>query len=180
MSGKKIVRNALAALTIGTSLLAHASTPEPIRHSVTIKASQADVWQRWTTDDGLRTFFSRASNIDLQVGGDYEILFFPDNPPGERGAEGTKIMALEPPYRLAFDWSAPPAWPEQRVQRTMVEIRLVASGADTVVILTHAGWGDGKQWQEVRDYFDVAWVRILARLNDSFEAGPVNWFLSGN
>lgn len=73
MSGKKIVRNALAALTIGTSLLAHASTPEPIRHSVTIKASQADVWQRWTTDDGLRTFFSRASNIDLQVGGDYFI-----------------------------------------------------------------------------------------------------------
>ena len=120
-------------------------------------------------------FFARAVNLDLRVGGDFEILFFPDEERGRRGAEGTRFMAIEPPHRLAFDWDAPPRWPVQRSQRTMVEIRLSEVPGGTRVALHHHGWGDGPQWQEVRDYFDRAWPKVLARLVYSFEVGPIDW-----
>ena len=150
-------------------------TPLPVEHTVVVPAPIEAVWSRWTSEDGLIQFFARGVNLDLRVGGDYVILFFPDNPPGMRGAEGTHLMAVEPPHRLAFDWDAPPKWPRQRGQRTMVEVRLVASGEGTIVTLRHVGWGDGKGWAEVRNYLDGGWQKVLARLKYSFEVGPVNW-----
>lgn len=150
-------------------------TPAPIVHTIEVPAPIESVWGRWTTEDGLVTFFARAVNVDLRVGGNYEIFFAPGNPPGTRGAEGTHLMALEPPRRLAFEWDAPPAWPEQRGQHTMVEVRLKSIDEGTRVELRHAGWGDGPRWGEVRAYFDVAWQKILKRLRYSFEVGPVDW-----
>ncbi|MDX1570853.1 MAG: SRPBCC domain-containing protein [Xanthomonadales bacterium] len=151
------------------------STPDVIEHHVVVPASLEAVWSRWTTAEGLTRFFARSVNLDLRVGGDFEILFFPENEPGLRGAEGTRLMAVEAPRRLAFDWDAPPQWPHQRGQRTMVEVRLAPSEGGTRISLRHHGWGDGPQWQEVRDYFDRAWQKVLARLVYSFEVGPVNW-----
>lgn len=150
-------------------------TPAPIEQSLVIPAPVDAVWARWTTESGLVQFFARAVNLRLEVGGEFEMFFFPDNPPGLRGAEGTRIMALEPPRRLAFDWDAPPPWPEQRSQRTMVEVRLVAVPEGTRVTLRHVGWGDGPEWQAVRDYFDPAWLKILKRLRYSFVTGPIDW-----
>ena len=129
---------ALGILALGMNLMAEAATPQWIEHTAIVPADQEAVWQRWTTSAGLTTFFSRASNVELKVGGDYEIFFFPDNPPGSRGAEGTRVMAIEAPHRLAFDWDAPPKWPAQRGQRTMVEVRLLAIGDTTkAVSYTH-------------------------------------------
>jgi uncharacterized protein YndB with AHSA1/START domain len=162
-----------AVAMLGVSAIS--DTPPVIEHSIVVAAPLEEVWSRWTTEDGLTRFFARAVNLDLRVGGNYEILFFPENAPGSRGAEGTRLMALEPPNRLAFDWDAPPNWPEQRGQRTMVEIRLVAGSEGTVVSLRHAGWGDGPDWHAVRDYFDPAWEKILRRLQYSFEVGPIDW-----
>jgi uncharacterized protein YndB with AHSA1/START domain len=152
-----------------------ADTPPPVEQVVVIPAPLESVWERWTTDTGLTMFFARAVNVELRVGGAYEILFFPDNPPGSRGAEGLRLMALEPPHRLAFDWDAPPTWPAQRGQRTMVEVRLATHGDGTTVTLRHSGWGDSEEWAEVRSYFDGAWEKVLARLKYSYEVGPVDW-----
>lgn len=163
----------LLAATLAT--LGPEDTPAPIEHSIDVPADVESVWSRWTTDDGLTRFFARAVNVDLQVGGDYEIFFFPDNPPGTRGAEGTRLMAVEPPRRLAFEWDAPLAWPHQRGQRTMVEIRLKPVQGGTRVSLRHTGWGDGPEWGEVRDYFDPAWAKILRRLEYSFTVGSIDW-----
>jgi len=169
--------NPLALLITAVALQPSSENPTPatIRHSVLVPAPIDAVWSRWTTADGLTRFFARSVNLELEVGGDFEILFFPDNPPGLRGAEGTRLMAIEPPRRLAFDWDAPPAWPEQRGQRTMVEIRFSPEGDRTRVELRHQGWGDGPDWQSVRDYFDPAWAKILGRLKYSFEVGPIDW-----
>ena len=45
-----------------------------------IGASLPEVWRAWTTDEGAQAFFAQATNIDLAIGGAYEILFQPDEP----------------------------------------------------------------------------------------------------
>ncbi len=151
-------------------------TYRSIDKEAVIDASLDAVWSAWTTDSGIKTFFGRDGNVELRPDGHYEIFFFPDNEPGMRGAEGTRILIVEPKKRLVFTWDAPPKWPDIRSQRTVVEVRLCAEGPDsTRVQLHHTGWGNGDDWAEVYDYFDAAWGVILRRLQYSFEHGPVDW-----
>lgn len=148
-----------------------------IRGEVIVKGDLQTVWRAWTTTEGIESFFAPACNIDLRVGGAYEIFFNPDGKPGERGAEGMRIMAIQTEKMLAFDWSAPPSLPEVRDQRTHVVVRFNSvSENETRVTLFHDGWGEGGQWDQAFDYFVAAWNRVvLPRLAYRFEHGPVDW-----
>ena len=148
-----------------------------IECDVTVPAPIADVWQAWTTAEGLISFFAPAANIETKPGGAYEILFNPEAAEGNRGAEGMRFLALQEPVFLSFTWNAPPHLPEVRGQRTHVEVRLEERGANqTRVRLSHGGWGTGGQWEEAFAYFSRAWEKVvLPRLVHRFAQGPVDW-----
>jgi uncharacterized protein YndB with AHSA1/START domain len=148
-----------------------------LRTELTVDAPIDDVWRAWTTEEGVRTFFAPAGRIEPRVDGAYDIYFFPERPAGQRGAEGMRILAFEPPRRLVFTWNAPPDIPAVRAQRTTVEIALEPAGpARTKLRFTHAGWGEGPDWDKAYGYFDQAWnAVVLPRLVHRFARGPVDW-----
>ncbi len=148
-----------------------------IREEVLIEADVDAVWQAWTTEEGITSFFAPACNIELRVDGPYEILFDPDAEPGYRGAEGARILAIQLKKMLAFTWNAPPHLSAVRGQWTHVVIGLHQLGpSQTRVTLFHDGWGDGGQWDQAFRYFQRAWVEaVLPRLRYRFQVGPVNW-----
>jgi uncharacterized protein YndB with AHSA1/START domain len=148
-----------------------------IREEVIVDATVDEVWDAWTTEAGIQSFFAPACNVELRVDGPYEILFNPDAPTGERGAEGMRILAFQPKTMLAFTWNAPPHLSQVRGQLTHVLIRLQrCEEGRTRVTLTHSGWGEGGQWDEAFAYFEEAWGRIvLPRLRYRFSVGPVDW-----
>ena len=148
-----------------------------IRQAVSVEAPMEDVWEAWTTEQGVRSFFAPASRIDLCVGGAYEILFDPAAPKGERGAEGTELLALQPPRMLAFTWNAPPHLTDVRPQFTHVQVWIQDQATDkTLVTLIHSGWGVGGQWDEAYAYFERAWGEVvLPRLVRRFAQGPIDW-----
>ncbi|MFC1572492.1 SRPBCC domain-containing protein [Candidatus Eisenbacteria bacterium] len=141
-----------------------------------IEASLDDVWEAWTTDEGATTFFAPQANIDLKIGGSYEILFNPDAPEGERGAEGLKILSFLPHEMLSFEWNAPPQFPEIRKEKTWVVVQMDPVGEDkTLVGITHLGWCPGDDWEQVYQYFVRAWDIVLGRLEHRFASGPIDW-----
>jgi uncharacterized protein YndB with AHSA1/START domain len=148
-----------------------------LRFEVTVPADRAAVWQAWTTEAGVTTFFAPEAWIDLRVGGAYEMYFNPDEPDGKRGGEGLYILAIQPEKMLSFTWNAPVYLPEVRDQHTVVTLRFyeLADGR-TRIILHHSGWGEGGQWDEAYRYFANAWGElVLPRLKQRFESGPVSW-----
>lgn len=150
--------------------------PEPVVLGVTVPAPPAEVWKALTTSAGARTFFAEDALVEPVIGGRYEIYFSSAAPPGLKGSEGARILALEPMKRLAFSWNAPASFGFLRSQLTMVEIELSPlAAAGSSVTLTHSGWGRGADWQRVRDYFASAWPMVLGRLRHRFEHGPVDW-----
>lgn len=153
------------------------ATDPVIRREVTVAASVDRVWEAWTTEEGIRSFFAPACHVELEVGGLYEVFFDPDAEPGRRGAEGTRLMALQAPTMLAFTWNAPPHLPSVRRQDTHVVIRLVPIGdRETRVTLTHDGWGEGGEWEQALEYFGRAWGDVvLPRLQHRFAVGPIDW-----
>lgn len=147
-----------------------------LNKEIVVAASQEAVWQAWTTREGITSFFAPDAVIEPRVGGAFHIHIDPGAAPGNKGADDTRFLALQPPRMLSFDWNAPPSLPQARAQRTFVVVRLTAIDANnTRVTLHHTGWGDGGEWDRAYSYFDRAWPNVLGSLKKRFDSGPVDW-----
>jgi len=129
-----------------------------ISAEVIVNAPVSEVWNAWTTEEGVKSFLAPAAHVDARVDGPFEILFDPSKPAGEQGSEGMRFLAIQPMKMIAFTWNAPPHLPEIRKQRTHVTVRFErVDETHTRVNLTHVGWGSGGQWDEAFVYFQKAW-----------------------
>jgi uncharacterized protein YndB with AHSA1/START domain len=147
-----------------------------IEGEIIVEADLNDVWDAWTTEAGITSFFAPACKIDIRPDGAYEIYFDPKAPVGEWGGEGLRILSIQPGKMLSFTWNAPPSLPEVRGQRTHVIIRFYELDDKVRVTLHHDGWGSGGEWDKAYEYFQRAWNQVvLPRLKYRFERGPVDW-----
>jgi uncharacterized protein YndB with AHSA1/START domain len=153
------------------------SNPDRVlEKQATVEATIPRMWDAWTTEEGIKSFFSPACNVELKVDGPFEILFDPGAEPGSRGAEGCRILAFQPEKMLAFTWNAPPHLAEVRKQWTHVVVRFKEAGlGSTSVTIRHDGWGEGGEWDQAFEYFDRAWEVVLRWLGYRFERGPIDW-----
>lgn len=138
--------------------------------SKVLKASPKQLWDKWTTHEGLLTFFGADNKIELIPGGAFEIYFLMDNEYGLRGSETCKVLSFLPEQMLSFSWNAPPNIPEIRnhPHSTWVVVTFEAiSENESKVKLTHLGWLDGDDWNKTYEYFDQAWGFVLDNLEKS-------------
>lgn len=165
------------ALLVALSLAPAAQAAErAIDKDVLVPASVDQVWDAWTTREGITSFFAPDARIEARVGGAFQIYFDPGGEPGMKGADEMRILALQPKRMLSFDWNAPPHLGEARQQRTFVIVRLVpVDEKSTKVTLHHVGWGDGGEWDKAHAYFDRAWGFVLGNLKTRYEKGPIDW-----
>lgn len=157
-----------------------AQNPEEklIEFEFMVNASPQEVYNAWTTIEGIQTFFAPDGKIDLKMFGDYHIYFFPDAPEGSRGAEDEKVISFEQNKMFSFTWGFPPMLPELRAnQKTVVTIRFFETGdGKTKMIFRQTGWGEGEDWQKGYNYFVSAWGKsVLPKLIYYFEVGPIDW-----
>jgi len=147
-----------------------------IRKAVVVPASVDEVWEAWTTEKGVKTFFAPEASVELAIEGNYEMYFAPKQPKGLRGGEGCRILSFVPGEMLSFTWNAPPSLPEVRKEFTWVVLYFKALERNkTRVSLVHVGWQAGEEWQKALQYFDKAWEVVLGRLQYRFQKGPIDW-----
>ena len=147
-----------------------------IDKEIIVNRSMSDVWEIWTTKEGVLTFFAPAANLELKIGGSYEMLFDLKQPPGKQGSEGSKILSYLPNKMLSFDWNAPLEFGRLRDEKTVVVILFDDPGNQkTRVNLSHIGWGEDAKWNKLYEYFDRAWDIVLGRLKYSLETAPIDW-----
>jgi uncharacterized protein YndB with AHSA1/START domain len=147
-----------------------------IEKSVVVEATLDQVWDSWTTREGIIGFFAPDAKIEPRVGGAFQIYIDPLAEPGMKGADEMRFMALQPKKMISFDWNAPPSLPEARAQRTFVVVRFEPLGEkQTRVTLHHTGWGEGGEWDKAYAYFDRAWGNVLINLQKRWTTGPYDW-----
>lgn len=159
---------------IALSLTAHADERRIMKEALVAAPVEA-VWKAWTTTEGIQSFFAPEAKIEARPEGAFHLHFNPYAPPGSKGADGMRVMAVQENKLLSFTWNAPPHLPEARAQRTFVTVRLQPQGSGTLVRIHHSGWGDGGQWDQAHDYFDKAWASVLESLQKRFVEGPRDW-----
>lgn len=162
-------------------------TAHTIRLEVTLDAPPDEVYRRWMTVEGVKSFFAPDARINPVPGGEYTIIFVPDRDPQglSHGTKGARVLRAEPAKRLAFEWitfaadatlgaNAPPLAP--RSQRdvfplpTWVDISLEPLGSDgkkTRLQFAHYGFQTGDKWEESYRWFSKAWAGVLTSLQAS-------------
>ncbi len=141
-----------------------------ITKEMTVRAPLDEVWNAWTTVEGLTTFFSNGADIQLRVGGKYELYFDLSAEYGLRGAEGCTLLEIKPRERLAFTWNAPPSIPALRNAnvRTKVLVQFADLGDGRVhVTLKQTGIKQGADWDKYYAYFDRVWTEVLKSLDEN-------------
>ena len=119
-------------------------------------------------------FFAEKANIELAIGGPYEIQF---DPKDERsGTKGLKVLSFVPEEMISFQWNAPPEMPEVRNGGTWVVVQMRPEGTDrTHVTILHLGWKEGAEWDLAYDHFVQGWSELMTRLQQRFTSGPIDW-----
>ena len=173
------MKHSMVALfsAVAFAIAAPASAERVLRAELTLAMPVAQVWELWTTQKGVTSFFSPGANIEPKVDGAYEIYFNPAAPAGSRGGDGLRVLVFEPNKRLAFTWNAPPDQAYVRAQRTVVYVEFAPAPNDgTKLTFVHSGWGTGPEWDKAYDYFDNAWrTFVLPLLKHRVANGPIDW-----
>lgn len=148
---------------------------QPIERAVAcegfIAAPPDTVWRTWTTSAGWKQATGVDARIECRVGGPFEILWSAGEPAGSRGSEGCRVLSYLPGSMLSFEWNAPPSFGMLRFSRTHVVVRLEPAGdKGTRVSITQLGFGAGPEWAAVADYFDKAWPKVIAMLQQGLAA----------
>ncbi len=137
-------------------------------HEKVLEAPLKEVWNAWTTPEGLRGFLAPHSRIELMRGGAFEVYMDPDAPEGSRGTEGCRILSYLPRQMISFEWIAPAEYPELRKSRMRILLKVEpARGGGVMVRLIQSGWGAGEDWDDLYRHYEEMWPRVLARLADS-------------
>ena len=141
-----------------------------IHKTAKVQCDRDTMWWKWTTHDGLKTFFGPDNKIEFKVGGAFEIYFMLENPEGLRGGEGNIVLSYLPKEMLSFTWNAPPEHSEIREHphKTWVIVNFDEIDNETTEVnLYHMGWLDGEKWDAVHVYFENAWETVLNWLDES-------------
>jgi uncharacterized protein YndB with AHSA1/START domain len=137
---------------------------------VVVPATLDQVWQAFTTADGLVTWLTPAAKVELRPGGPWEADF-----PGGKTGGGT-ILSFLPREMLAVAALAPEAFPTVRRERTQAVFRFEpVDAAHTRVRLSQIGWQTGREWDEAFAYLAQGNAQLLNSLHHRFAAGPVDW-----
>jgi uncharacterized protein YndB with AHSA1/START domain len=159
-------------------------TGRDIHLEIVVPVSRSELFQLWTTEEGVRKFFAPYAKIEPRVGGRYEMIFAPDLDPegANQGTKGARILRFENDRMFAFEWIpfvfekhpsglGPPVVPrDERNERpipTWVEIELEdvpGHPGHTRLRLVHRGFRSGGAWDEALPYFWRQWGAILGRL----------------
>ena len=139
-----------------------------------VAAPRPAVWQAWTDAAQITRFLGQQAVVEPWPGGRFEILFAMDNPAGQRGSEGCRVLAVAPERLLSFTWNAPPTFAAERSLRTWVVVDFADVTGGTRVTLTHLGWPADGAWPRVLAYFDAAWSRVFTRMEEALGVLPAD------
>ncbi len=148
-----------------------------LRKEVVLSVPLREVWNAWTTSEGVMTFLAPKANVQLVIGGPYEMYFDLNLPLGFQGTEGCKVLGFDSTRGLAFDFLAPPQFPNVRRLRSRVDLQFeeVQRGGVVRVSLTHSGFLEGEEWDEYFEFSSWSWDLAMRRLQYRFQSGPIDW-----
>jgi len=160
----------------GVLVEARYSPERALRWELIVPAPVPEVWTAWTDPAAMITWASPGAEVDLRVGGVWEVHFDPDRPEGQRGSDANEIIGLVDGTELVIAAGAPTQFPTVREEKTRFTVRLEPVGHGfTRLVVTQTGWKVGEEWEAAFDYLAGANAEWLSWLLRRYVSGPTEW-----
>ena len=149
-----------------------------LRHEVSVHASLAEVWQVFTTSEGLRSFAAPIATIDLRIGGLWEATYDLNGRLGVDTNILNEVISFLPMEMLSIRIArTPPGFPHPEVVKDIwTVIQFKAEGERRVRVITSmVGWKSGAAHEAVYNLFQRGNAHTAQWLYERFENGPRKW-----
>ncbi len=137
-----------------------------IVETVVLNCLKGKAFEMFTSNKGLESWLTVKADVQPQPGGKYELFWEPADPQNN-STIGCKVLAIDKPNFLNFEWKGPKQYKHfmnNAMPLTNVTVIFTALGDRTRVSLIHTGWRDTKDWEEARRYFIKAWKGGFSQL----------------
>jgi uncharacterized protein YndB with AHSA1/START domain len=128
---------------------------------VVVPTSATGAWDLLTTPEGLRRWIAPESRIELELGGAYELYFFPDST--DRGMEGTRVLSYVPEEMLSYTGELAGTWVVWRLES------LEPKDGHPATLVQFTALGRGAEWEQRSVYFRQATPEVLDDLRAAAE-----------
>lgn len=167
----------LAAEVENTSYTA-ADGSRVLRHEGVVDAPVAEVWEAFTTTEGVMSWMVPKAVVDFGVGGTLEASYSfdaefpsPDNIKHE-------FLAYLPNEMIAMRViQCPPGTPHKEILEELWAVITFEPVADdrTRVAIAGVGYGEGEGYDAVYRFFDQGNAWTFTQLQKLFTEGPIDW-----
>ena len=130
------------------------------------------VWDAWTKEDLITEWFPPEANIEVKLGGSFELFFDPKNH-NHQSTIGCVFTKVEPKKCINFTWKGPDQFADfMNVSSSLTSVMVTFSedGDNIVVKLEHKGWGESDRWLEARNWHQNQWEILLHELKSLLES----------
>jgi uncharacterized protein YndB with AHSA1/START domain len=149
-----------------------------LRHEAFVNGSLADVWNAFTTSEGLMTFMAPVVHMELKTGGVFDSNYHVGSKLGDPGTIHNTVLNYIPMEMFSIKVGLTEQFPERpRQAGTLFAVLMFQeAGANQVLVtLSMLGWGSGEDWDTVYQFFDRGNAYTMAELARRFDRGPVAW-----
>lgn len=149
------------------------ATPEPraqrvLEHEVVLDAPVAEIWDLWTTAEGLRSWMAPFVRVDLRPGGKIESNYDPSAQAGDEGNIHLEILAYDPRRMLCLRGVVPDMFPQAQAEGrdlwSVTTFEPAACGTATRLTMRGHGYGEGGDWDRMYRFFEAANQGLLDSL----------------
>jgi len=167
---------ALALFMVGVAAgRAAAADPPSLEHVGVVDAPIDQVWDAFTTSEGLRGWMAPHADIDLALSGKMRTNFDAQAALGGPGTIENTVLAFEPKRMIAFKVShVPEGFPFVNAIKSMWTVVYFDSidAGHTRVRQVSLGFGGDDESQRMRAFFDQADAQLLQALQRRFSRTP--------
>ncbi len=149
-----------------------------LRHETTVNGSLADVWDAFTTSEGLMTFMAPVVHMELKTGGVFDSNYRVGSKLGDPGTIHNQVLNYIPMQMFSIKVGLTDQFPERPRQAGTLFAVLTfkeAGPKQALVTISMLGWGNGEDWDLVYKHFDRGNSYTLAEFAKRFDQGPVAW-----
>ena len=122
----------------------------------------------------LERWLTNKAEVELKVGGKYELFWDPDNRE-DNSTIGCKTTGFENDKFISFDWKGPLQFksfmnfadPLTHVIAFFSQKKNIPN--KTIIHLFHTGWRKDPEWQEARNWFERSWESAFKVLRDKIK-----------
>lgn len=139
-----------------------------ITKTVILNTTVEEAFRLFTENELLESWLTVKADVVPEPGGKYELFWEPDDPKNN-STIGCKVLAVEHPVFINFEWKGPKQYKHfmNDVQPlTNVTVMFSPREEGTKVTLLHTGWRESAEWEEARQYFVNAWNGAFRKLEE--------------